>query len=175
MTLPATNFIAFQWLHDFTSLSNELSGLGFSGTPGAPDWPPRVSYHVGFGVISEHGNVCASCLLCSPKADIHRRVWEFGFTPIVGTSLMVRDGALDRAKALPGARRPTMRDHSASIAIFGVFADVLDRHHVFVVGGVEHDDALGRAAGDADALDRTADQLALVGHQHDLVAILDRE
>src|SRR6202042_310759 len=63
----------------------------------------------------------------------------------------------------------------ASIAVFGVFADVLDRHHMLVFGGVEHDDALGRAAGDADALDRAAYQLGLVGHQHDLVTVLDRE
>src|SRR6266852_1540389 len=61
------------------------------------------------------------------------------------------------------------------LAIFAVIADMLDGHHVFVFGGVEHDDALGGAAGDPDALDRTADQLTLVGHQHDLVGILDRE
>src|SRR5450756_2388722 len=54
-------------------------------------------------------------------------------------------------------------------------ADVLDRHHMLVLGGIEHDDALGRTAGSPDTFDRTADQLALVGHQHDLVAILDRE
>src|SRR5690242_911280 len=54
-------------------------------------------------------------------------------------------------------------------------ADVLDRDDVFVIGGVEHDHALGRAAGDADALDRAADQLALVGDQHDLVGVFHRE
>jgi len=31
----------------------------------------------------------------------------------------------------------------ASIAVFGVFADVLDGHYVLVLGSVEHDDALG--------------------------------
>ena len=56
-----------------------------------------------------------------------------------------------------------------------VLADVLDRHHMLVLGSVEHDDTLGRAARDADALDRAADQLAPVGHQHDLVTVLDRE
>ena len=61
------------------------------------------------------------------------------------------------------------------LAVLAVLADVLDRDDVLVLGGVEHDDALGRAAGDADAFDRAADQLALVGHQHDLVAVLDRE
>src|SRR6202043_1060403 len=64
---------------------------------------------------------------------------------------------------------------AVTVAVLGVLADVLDRDHVLVLGGVEHDDALGRAAGDPDALDRTADQLALVGHQHDLVTVLDRE
>src|SRR4029077_21132811 len=53
--------------------------------------------------------------------------------------------------------------------------DMLDGDEVLVLGGIEHDDALGRTAGNADVLDRTADQLALVGHQYDLVAILDRE
>jgi hypothetical protein len=61
------------------------------------------------------------------------------------------------------------------LAILPVVADMLDGHHMLVLGGVEHDDALGRTAGDADALDRATDQLPLVGHQHDLVAILDRE
>src|SRR5690242_21247235 len=54
-------------------------------------------------------------------------------------------------------------------------ADVLDRDDVFVIGGIEHDHALRRAAGDANVLDRTADQLALVGDQHDLVAVLHGE
>src|SRR4029077_9952696 len=61
------------------------------------------------------------------------------------------------------------------LAVLAVVADMLDGHHMLVLGGVEHDDALGRAAADAEATDRTADQLALVGHQHDLVRILDRE
>src|SRR5260370_40112012 len=52
---------------------------------------------------------------------------------------------------------------------------MLDGHHMLVFGGIEHDDALGGAAGNPDALDRTTDQLPLVGHQHDLVTVLDRE
>ena len=63
----------------------------------------------------------------------------------------------------------------ASIAVLGFLADMLDRHHMLVFGGVEHDDTLGRAAGDPDTLHRAADQLTLVGHQHDLVGVLDRE
>src|ERR1700686_5051885 len=61
------------------------------------------------------------------------------------------------------------------ITVLSVLADVLDRHHMLVLGGVEYDHALGRAAGDPDALDRAADQLALVSHQHDLVGVLDRK
>ena len=63
----------------------------------------------------------------------------------------------------------------AVLAVLPVVADMLDRHHVLVLGGIEHDDALRRAAGDADVLDRAADQLALVGDQHDLVAVLHGE
>ena len=39
----------------------------------------------------------------------------------------------------------------AVLAVLPVVADMLDRHHVLVLGGIEHDDALRRAAGDADA------------------------
>src|SRR5258708_6285834 len=63
---------------------------------------------------------------------------------------------------------------AVAVAVFGILADMLDGHHVLVIGGVEHDDALGRPAGDPDALDRAADQFTLVGHQHDLVTLLDR-
>src|SRR6266850_5101689 len=61
----------------------------------------------------------------------------------------------------------------AVLAVLPVVADMLDRHHVLIFSRIEHDDALRRAAGDADVLDRAADQLALVGHQHDLIAVLD--
>src|SRR5260221_1051296 len=64
---------------------------------------------------------------------------------------------------------------SVAVAVFGILADMLDGHHMLVLGGVEHDDALGRPASDPDALDWAADQLTLVGHQHDLVRLLDRE
>ena len=42
-------------------------------------------------------------------------------------------------------------------------------------GGREHDDALRRAAGDTDTVHGTADELAAVGNQHDLIAFLDRQ
>src|ERR1700691_3835416 len=51
----------------------------------------------------------------------------------------------------------------------------LDRSDALALGGVEHDDALGGAAVNADAVDRAADELPAVGDQHDLVALLDRE
>src|SRR5665213_3257090 len=78
-------------------------------------------------------------------------------------------------EASPERNAPSLAAVAVPVAVFGVFADMLDRDHMLVLGGVEHDHALGGAAGDPDALDRTADQLALVGHQHDLVAVLDRE
>lgn len=62
-----------------------------------------------------------------------------------------------------------------TVAVFRLVGDVLDRHHVLVLGGIEHNHALGRTSGDADVLHRTADKLSRVGHQHDLVAVLDRE
>src|ERR1700688_5108458 len=65
---------------------------------------------------------------------------------------------------------------SAVLAVLlALLGESLDRRHALAFGGREHDDALGRAAGDADAVDRAADQLAAVGDQHDLVAFLDRE
>src|SRR3984893_1284545 len=54
-------------------------------------------------------------------------------------------------------------------------AQPLHRRLLLALAGREHDDALRRAAGDADAVDRAADQLAAVGDQHDLVAFFDRE
>jgi hypothetical protein len=36
----------------------------------------------------------------------------------------------------------------AVFAILAVVADMFDRDHVLVLGGIEHDDALGRAADD---------------------------
>src|ERR1700734_1241749 len=77
--------------------------------------------------------------------------------------------------AFDGGRGDALASIAIAVAVLGFLADMLDRDHMLVLGGVEYDDALGGAAGDPDALDRAADQLALVGHQHDLVAVLDRE
>ena len=46
---------------------------------------------------------------------------------------------------------------------------------MLVIGRVEHDDALRRAAGLADAFDRAADKLSAIGDEHDLVGVLHRE
>ena len=43
-----------------------------------------------------------------------------------------------------------------------------------VLSGIKDDDALRAAAGDADALDRTANHLATIGDQHDPVGFFDR-
>src|SRR5262249_53155031 len=73
--------------------------------------------------------------------------------------------------------RPLSRRNSAALAaVFVAFlADALDRDHPLAFRGVEHDHALGRAPGDADAFDARADKLAAVGDQHELVPVLDRE
>src|SRR5580692_9406153 len=61
------------------------------------------------------------------------------------------------------------------VALLAFLGKPLHRRHLLAIAGREHDDALRRAAGDADAVDRAADQLAAVGDQHDLVGLLDRE
>ncbi len=45
--------------------------------------------------------------------------------------------------------------------LFALFGKPLDRSHLFAFGGREHDHALGRTAGDADAVDRAADRLSI--------------
>ena len=54
-------------------------------------------------------------------------------------------------------------------------ANPFDRHDLFVNCRREDRDTFGRAAGNADAVDRHTDQLAAVGDEHDLVRVLDRE
>src|SRR5262249_664117 len=54
-------------------------------------------------------------------------------------------------------------------------ANALNRDHPLAFRSVEHDHALGRAPGDADAFDARADELAAIGDQHELVPVLDRE
>src|SRR4051812_1537340 len=80
---------------------------------------------------------------------------------------------MDKRKHVPGSRQGALLAmRSAPIPVL-FLADVLDRHHVLVFRGVEHDHALRGSPRDADAFDGGADQLALVGDQHDLIAVLD--
>src|SRR6516162_3495182 len=64
---------------------------------------------------------------------------------------------------------------SDPVAVLGFLRKALDRHHPLAFGGGEHDHALRRAAGDADAVDRAADELAAIGDQHALVLLLERK
>src|SRR5262249_44250477 len=77
----------------------------------------------------------------------------------------------------PSHGYPPLRHDIPALAVVLVafLADALDRDHPLAFRGVEHDHALGRAPGDADALDARADELAAVGDQHELVPVLDRE
>src|SRR3569623_1099244 len=59
--------------------------------------------------------------------------------------------------------------------LLALVGQMLDRHHTLLIRRIEDGDALGRTARNADSLYRAADALALVSHQHDLVAVLNRE
>src|SRR5688500_8182630 len=74
----------------------------------------------------------------------------------------------------PG-RSPALTNVELALSPLFVLADPLDRHDMLVIGGVEDDDALGGAPGLADVMDRAADELAAIGHQHDLILFVDRE
>src|SRR5262249_37230390 len=74
------------------------------------------------------------------------------------------------------ASAPARHEFSALAAVLVAFlADALDRDHPLAFRGVEHDHTLGRAPGDADARHPRPDELTAVGHQHELVPVLDRE
>src|SRR5204863_7573930 len=67
-------------------------------------------------------------------------------------------------------------DLAGTVAIaVAVVGDALDGDHLLALVGLEDAHALSVACGDAHVVHRAADQLAAVGHQHDLVAVLDRE
>src|SRR6476659_5274502 len=59
--------------------------------------------------------------------------------------------------------------------IVAFFADPLDRDDALAFRGIEHDDALSRASDNADAFDASADELAAVGDEHELIPVLHRE
>src|SRR6516162_5350172 len=80
------------------------------------------------------------------------------------------------ASAPAKAARLGRREIPALAAVLVAFlADALDRDHPLALRGVEHDHTLGRAPGDADTFDARADELTAVGHQHELIPVLDRE
>src|SRR6266545_249369 len=59
-----------------------------------------------------------------------------------------------------------------AVAVFGagiVLADAHCRHHALALAHVDDAYAAGGATRNANAIHRTADQRAAVGHQHDLV------
>src|SRR5437879_4579630 len=56
-----------------------------------------------------------------------------------------------------------------------VLANANRRHDAFALTDIDDAHTAGGAAGDADAIDRAADQRAAVGDQHDLVALQHRE
>src|SRR5262245_22593833 len=62
------------------------------------------------------------------------------------------------------------------VAVFAIQRlQALGRHHVLVLAHIDEDDPLCRPAGDADVGHAGAYQLALVGHQQQLLAVLYRE
>uniref|UniRef100_A0A0N5A0B3 Glutamate synthase large subunit n=1 Tax=Parastrongyloides trichosuri TaxID=131310 RepID=A0A0N5A0B3_PARTI len=66
----------------------------------------------------------------------------------------------------------------ADVAVFIVAARIgqtLDRNDLLVLAGAEDGHALAGAADDADLSDRSADHLAAVRDQHQIVRLLDRE
>src|SRR5690606_15706072 len=72
---------------------------------------------------------------------------------------------------------PLIQRSCGSVAIFLLvlrLADAFDGHDLFVLGHLEDAHALARARGEADAVDRHADELAAAGDQHDLVRVFHR-
>ena len=76
---------------------------------------------------------------------------------------------LDSAGAIP--EKSKLKGNALAAVAF----QPIDADHVFVFGGAEDGDAGGVAAGGADAGDRDADELTLIGDQEDAVGILHRE
>src|ERR1700753_2548860 len=85
------------------------------------------------------------------------------------------DGTRLRDARKRASRHRELLTALAVLTVLAVVTEMLDGNDVFVFRGIEHDDALGGTACDSNALDRTTNQLSLVGHQHDLVTVFDRE
>src|SRR5215510_15826994 len=110
-------------------------------------------------------------------------------TRVAANAITLRGSSIFFPPAPFGGRETGMMHEPAALAtamgkealrlgaavLLAFLADALDGDHALVVGRIEHDHPLGRASGDADAFDPGADELATVGDQHQLVAVLDRE
>src|SRR3546814_14946282 len=72
-------------------------------------------------------------------------------------------------------RRPPRSTRTDTLFPYTTLFRSRHRDDTLALVDAEERDAAGGAAGDADVVDRAADQLAGVGHQHDLVAERHRE
>src|SRR5579871_1565067 len=116
--------------------------------------------------IVDAPDLSAGAIFCSSELPIKR-------SSLIGRSLSAPP-RLSCSGLASGATRPAAPQGSLPVR-FAFLRQPLDRSNALAFGGREHDDALGRTAGDPDAVHRAADELAAVGNQHDLVAFLDRE
>ena len=78
---------------------------------------------------------------------------------------------IGKGGALPARPRALSRSRFRRRFVAFRLADPLDRHDFLALGRLNTRTPLRRAGGEADALDRHADQLAAIGDQHDLVAV----
>src|ERR1700759_4566165 len=62
-----------------------------------------------------------------------------------------------------------------SFALLLLLGQMGDRDDALALRDLEEHDPLSLASGDADIMDRAADQLPAIGHQHDLVLVLNGE
>src|SRR5262245_55926987 len=83
-------------------------------------------------------------------------------------------GAIGAVRAAIGSS--VRRAVAVPVAIAGgLIAEARDGDDALAPLHLEQGHALGLAAGDADVVHRAADELAAVGHQHDLIAVGDGE
>jgi len=107
--------------------------------------------HVPRRPIGDPGVVC--CRWRQPGPPPHRRSARNGFENF-------RPGPL----TLVGEGAEASVPRFARLFVFALgLGDAFDRDDALLLGGVEDDDALRGAAGDADAADRHANELAAIG------------
>src|SRR5262249_4886377 len=124
------------------------------------------------------GRSCRGRSRCASSALSSRAIMLAARPSIVTSSaeLTLSVGALVRQAAF--RERVVVADSVTIVAIGAAILHVgnmLDRDHALILGGIEHDHPLRRAAHDADAFDRDADQLAAIRDEHELIAFLHRE